>query len=156
MVHRTDPGELSRYVRRVMREKRLKQREVERRSGGKITDGYVADILCGRAKNPSVEKILALARGLDVDPNELFAVACAPLGVTIGRNQNVDSQDTLSFLEMMREVAKCEDLTKIVEESIRLMPEERAIVLRSIESINERKYELQLGARKTQGNREKA
>ena len=155
-MYKTDPGELSRYVRRVMRERRLKQREVERRSGGKITDGYVADILCGRAKNPSVEKIMALARGLDVDASELFAVACAPLEINVGKNQNVDLPDTLSFLAMMREVAESEDLTKIVEETIRLMPQERAIVLRSIESINERKHDLESGERKTQRSREKA
>ena len=60
---RYERGDLSRYIRKVMKEKNLTQRDIELRSGGKITDGYVADILSGDAKNPSVDKIKALARG---------------------------------------------------------------------------------------------
>ena len=56
---KSDKGDLSRYVRRVIMQKGLTQRDVELRSEGKITDGYVADILRGAAKNPSVEKIKA-------------------------------------------------------------------------------------------------
>lgn len=138
-MDRAGKGDLSRYVKRVMREKRLKQREVERNSDGKITDGYVADILCGRAKNPSVEKLAALARGLDVDPYELFAVACDSVEPYSGEERNLDMPDILFFLEIMQEVAENPELLKIIEEAIRMTPEERLVMLRSMESLNEHK-----------------
>src|SRR5882724_13577091 len=70
---RRDLGE---YVKRVMKLKGLTQKDVQRVSGGRITDGYVASISIGRARNPSVDKLKALADGLGVDMDELFHVAC--------------------------------------------------------------------------------
>ena len=139
IMDKSGKGELSRYVRRVMKEKRLKQREIERRSGGKITDGYVADILCGRAKNPSVEKITALAQGLGVDPYELFAVACDSADPARYERHAVVLPDITSFLEIMEEVAEKPDMIKIIEEALRLTSEERRIIIQSLESLNEHK-----------------
>jgi transcriptional regulator with XRE-family HTH domain len=69
---------LSQYVDRVMKEKNLKALDVEARAaecGTKITDTYVSNIVDGINTNLSVEKLLALANGLDVDKVELFKVA---------------------------------------------------------------------------------
>lgn len=43
-------------------------RDVERQSGGLISDGYINMIEKGVAKNPSPKKLIALAAGLKVDP----------------------------------------------------------------------------------------
>ena len=59
--HRGD--DLSRYVERIMKEKRLSPGDVELRSGGAITDGYVVTIISGRPTNLSIEKLKMLARG---------------------------------------------------------------------------------------------
>lgn len=70
-----NPESLSDYVRRVRSEKRLSTLDVERNSGNRITDGYVSQIENGYVKNVSPEKLQALARGLAVSEEEIFAVA---------------------------------------------------------------------------------
>lgn len=144
---KSDKGELSRYVRRVMKEKSLTQRDVEVNSGGGITDGYVADILSGDARNPSIEKIAALARGLDVNPYELFDIACGPLEKSAAARQTVSLPPVVPFLEMMLEVADSPELMKLMEEAIQLRPEERAVLLLSAETLNGHKQKSQHGKR---------
>ncbi len=132
-------GHLSRYVRRIMKQNGLSLRDIEIRSHAKITDGYVAEILRGTAANPSAEKIKALAVGLGVDPHALFDVICGPFEPAAAQPPVEDRTDTLEFLETMQEVAASTELIKIVDEAIRLMPEERAVVLMSLQSINKRR-----------------
>lgn len=142
---------LSHYVKAVMKQKGLTQRDVEVRSGGKITDGYVAGILNGTAKNPSAEKIKALARGLGVDAHELFDVVCGPFEETGGEQQNVGRLQIVSFLEMMREIVENPDLMKLLEEAIKLWPEERSIIFQSMEAFNQRKRKATRGKKPTGG-----
>lgn len=130
---------LSGYVRRVMKQKGLTLRDVEVRSHGEITDGYVAEILRGAAKNPSAEKIKALARGLGVDAHGLFDVVCGPFEQATEKQTGEDTVDAVFFLEVMQEVAESPELMRIVEEAIQLWPEERTAVLESLESLNARK-----------------
>ena len=138
-----DKGNLSRFVRQVMKQKGLTQRDIELRSGGKITDGYVADILSGDAKNPSAEKIKALAQGLGINPHELFDVVCGPFEEGESEQASVALSPVVPFLEMMLEVADDPELMKIVQELIRLYPEERAVLLQSAETFNKRKQKPQ-------------
>lgn len=66
---------LADYVRRVRNEKDLSTPDIERQSGGRITDAYVSRIENGYVKNVSPEKLQALAKGLGVPEDEIFAVA---------------------------------------------------------------------------------
>jgi transcriptional regulator with XRE-family HTH domain len=66
---------LADYVRRVRSEKRYSLPEVERRSGGLISNAYVSRIENGQAVNPTPEKLKALAKGLGVSEEEIFNVA---------------------------------------------------------------------------------
>ena len=138
-------GNLSRYVRHVMKQKGLTLRDIEVRSDGKITDGYAADILRGAASNPSAEKIKALACGLGVDAHALFDVVCGPFEERTEEPSGEGISDTVIFLELMQEVAESPGLTRILLETIQLEPEERAVVLKSLESINEPKRKRQRG-----------
>lgn len=147
-------GNLSRFVRQVMKQKGLTQRDIELRSGGKITDGYVADILSGDAKNPSAEKIKALAQGLGVNAHELFDVICGPFEQGEAEHRSVALSPVVPFLEMMLEVADDPELMKIVQELIRLYPEERAVLLQSAETFNKRKRKPQ-GRKGSQQGKEK-
>lgn len=63
------------YVRAVMEQKGLSEWQVEKRAKGKIKDSYVKDILSGKTKSISVEKLNALAEGLGVDGIELYKAA---------------------------------------------------------------------------------
>jgi transcriptional regulator with XRE-family HTH domain len=66
---------LDRYVRRVLREKGLSYADVEGRSHGAISDSYIGNIVTGTVGSVTVGKLKALARGLDVSEDEIFAVA---------------------------------------------------------------------------------
>jgi transcriptional regulator with XRE-family HTH domain len=63
------------YIREVMKQQGLSVAEIARRSGDKITDSYIFDILSGKTKSIGVEKINALAEGLGVESVELFKIA---------------------------------------------------------------------------------
>lgn len=63
------------YVRRVIHEKGLNYREVARRSGGAISHGAVGHIVNGVSTDVRKDTLQALAKGLGVPEDELFAVA---------------------------------------------------------------------------------
>ena len=150
-----DKGQLSRYVKRVLKEKGFTLRDIEVRSGGEITDGYVADILRGAARNPSALKIKALARGLGVDAHELFDIACGPLELGESQQHNLYAAGVVEFLEMMQEIAETPELSRILEEAVQLLPEERSIILESLKALNERRQRPQQSRRLPQ-SKEKA
>jgi transcriptional regulator with XRE-family HTH domain len=72
------------YVRAVMEQKGLSEWQVEKRAKGKIKDSYVKDILSGKTKSISVEKLNALAEGLGVDGIELYRAASGEAVVSAG------------------------------------------------------------------------
>ncbi|MEK6324773.1 MAG: helix-turn-helix domain-containing protein [Acidobacteriota bacterium] len=125
----TATNDLSEYLKRVMKLKGLTQKDVQRMSGGRITDGYVASISIGRANNPSVEKLKALADGLGVDRDELFHVACGQAEEHGGRRKNGHAPDALMILETVQKAVVSPDVTEILYEVVRLSPEERASLL---------------------------
>src|SRR5260370_29794804 len=63
------------YIREVMDKKGLSEWQIEKRAKGKIRDSYVKDILSGRTKSISVEKLNALAEGLGIEGIDLYRVA---------------------------------------------------------------------------------
>jgi transcriptional regulator with XRE-family HTH domain len=63
------------YIRRVMSEGGITFRKITERSRGEISGAYVSDLISGKAANPSVEKIVALAKGLNRPEQELFQIA---------------------------------------------------------------------------------
>jgi len=136
---RSKKSQLSRYVARIMKQKGLKQRDIESRSGGEITDGYVSNILSGAADNPSAQKMKALARGLGVDPRALFEAACGPFELPAAGRSSENRPDVSSILEMIQEVAQSRESMMIVQESLKLEPRDRAVVLESLESLNQRR-----------------
>ena len=66
---------LAEFVRLRMEEKGLSKLDVERNSDKMITDGHVATVLAGKADNPTLRILLGLAKGLDVEPVEVFKAA---------------------------------------------------------------------------------
>ena len=63
------------YVRSIMKQKGLSVPEISKRSGNKIKTSYIFDILSGKTKYISVDKLNALAKGLDTDGVELYKAA---------------------------------------------------------------------------------
>lgn len=69
---------LSEFIRRIISEDNLSQRQlVERaeRRGFRITQSYISQIMSGTATNVTIEKLQALAAGLNRPEEELFDVA---------------------------------------------------------------------------------
>jgi transcriptional regulator with XRE-family HTH domain len=131
---------LDEYVKRVMKLKGLTQKDVQRLSGGRITDGYVASITTGRARNLSVDKIGALAEGLGVDTVELFHVACGTTEAQGERRKDGHAVDALMILETVQKAVASPDVTEILDRVVRLSPEERRVFLKSLERLeSERK-----------------
>lgn len=63
------PGEtLGEFVKRIREANKWSTRDVERQSGGEISNGYINLIETGNSKNPSPKKLKALAKGLRLDP----------------------------------------------------------------------------------------
>jgi transcriptional regulator with XRE-family HTH domain len=85
----------------VLKEKRLSLRDVQVISGWKITDAYVGSIINGRAKNLSVEKLQALARGLGVNEDEIFRVARGAADSGQVDNRAGDPWHSVMFLRLM-------------------------------------------------------
>ena len=109
-LHAKERMTLGEYVKKVMGEKHLNAKEVERRSKKQITDSYVLNIINGTAKNLTVEKLQALAIGLGVDEEEVFRIA---RGQSIKRE--IEPWPTNVLLDTMREVVNNPDLTNIVK-----------------------------------------
>lgn len=120
---------LGEYVKWVMKLKGLTQKEVQRLSGGRITDGYVASITTGRAANLSVEKLAALADGLGVDLDDLFHVASGRPGNLEERNKTGGATDPLLILEIVQKVIASPEVTEILHEVVRLSSAQRSSLL---------------------------
>jgi transcriptional regulator with XRE-family HTH domain len=136
--------DLSRYVSQVMRAKGLSPRDVAVRSGGQITSGYVMGLMKGIARNPSVDKLAALANGLDVDVHELFDAACQPTLQGNRRQQGNDTLRSLELLDLARRLAVCppaliSSLKTIADGAMILSPDELEAVARSVERLVEAK-----------------
>ena len=127
--------DLSRYVKRIMKQKELKVRDVELRSGGQISNGYVSGVMSGSVTNLSIDKLKALARGLGVDVHEILDVVCGPRGGERGEGR-VDSSQWVEFLDLMQKIVASGEMMEIIEEAVLLTGEERLIVLKYVKKLN--------------------
>jgi len=112
----TTEESLREHIARIMREKGLRVRDIRRRSAGTITESYISEILKGVAANPSIEKLSALARGLGVEPVELFKVASGGAAGDEESRKVIDKSYAVRVLDMMRKIALNPDLIAIAEE----------------------------------------
>jgi transcriptional regulator with XRE-family HTH domain len=138
-MRRLGKENLADYVKRVVKQKRLKLRDVERSSGGKITNGYISGIVNGKISNVTLEKLRALATGLDVDAYELFSAAMDEPRELADEMASYARPDVMWLLEMMQEIAATPELLKIIHELVQMPAKDRQIVVKVIESITKSK-----------------
>ena len=102
---------LADYVRRIRNEKNLSLVDVSVRSRGAIGRTHINRIENGLTTNPSPRKLRALAQGLGVPEEELFAVARGRVPA------NKDDADELKLLIHFRELSdqRKEDLLAIAQ-----------------------------------------
>lgn len=114
------------YLKQKMREKGLTAKEIEKRSDGGITDSYISKLLRGRTKKPSIPKLKALAKGLGVDENEVFAAAGGEL---IER----ESLSAPTLVYIMQKLVDNSDLVTLVQVLIKQKPSKIRAILKSLE-----------------------
>ena len=124
---------LSQFVDRIIRQKGLSFADVERISDGKISASYIGRILKGEITNLTTEKMVALGRGLDVDPREIFE---ASYDEPPARQ---DYSHLLALLDLMQRMVMNPDVFEAVEQLLRLSPRDRAVLLQPLKLINKPK-----------------
>lgn len=122
---------LSDYVERVMRQKNLSVRDVKERAGGKIAASYISRIINGKVKNLSVDKIVILAKGLDANVHELFAVASGQPRETAG------GVDASLLLDTMQQAILQPDSLEVLRRWFVISPEYQQAVLDWVRFLSE-------------------
>jgi len=124
---KSDPGSLSLFVQRVIRQKNLTIRDVQERAGGKkyIAASYISRIINGKVTNLSVDKLAILARGLGVDPLELF-VAASGYQAREARGGGIDA---LVLIDTMQQAVGNPASLEVVQRWLRLSAEHQTAVL---------------------------
>ncbi|MCI0488256.1 MAG: helix-turn-helix transcriptional regulator [Blastocatellia bacterium] len=140
-AHEEGQESLKGYVKRLLKQKKMTLREVQRRSGGQITQAYVGAIVKGVHSNPTVEKLKALARGLGVDEDELFRAARGLPNCEPSQSWAYDSKQTFAFLELMQRIVMNANLLSILEELADLPPDAQMTALKAIKALSEAKRE---------------
>jgi transcriptional regulator with XRE-family HTH domain len=127
---------LSQYVDRILQQKELSLADVERNSDGKITSSYISRIISGKVKNLTVQKIKALALGLDVDPHEIFTVS---LGKPPHNAEDKQTIDPAVFVAAAQRLLINPELLELVQVLGRMSKKEREallVTLKYVESPN--------------------
>jgi transcriptional regulator with XRE-family HTH domain len=125
--------DLSQYVSQVMSSKGLSARDVARKSGNKITAAYVTAIMQGSAANPSVDKLRALSRGLDLDPHNLFDISCG-LEDRAGASSGSGPLEVLEFLDVMRSAAISSEAMEIVRRLVLMSSDDHKALLKYLDN----------------------
>ena len=123
---------LAEYVTRVMKDKNLRAKDVQRRSGDQIDDAYVIKIMRGITTNPSITKTQALAAGLGVDEDEVFKVA---RGVPINesRSRGGDPWPSSLLIQAMERITSNLELTHAVKTLLAMKPAKLKALLKQLD-----------------------
>jgi Helix-turn-helix. len=119
---------LAEYVDLKMKEKGLSRSDIERNSGKLVTDGHVAYILAGKGKNPTLKVLLGLAKGLDVDPVEVFKAAAS-----IHQELINPVWTPRTLIKTMEQAVDNEDLGRIVQSLSKQKPAKLKAVKKLLE-----------------------
>jgi transcriptional regulator with XRE-family HTH domain len=126
---------LSEYVKRVMQQKGLGVRDIERNSQKKITNSHISKVLAGTAKNLQADKIVALAAGLQVSPHEVFSV--------ISGTEKSERPDLMVFADIMQKVAMRPLLLEVLQELLRFEEKDYVDMLTALRFMRERNKKIQ-------------
>lgn len=123
---------LAEYVTRVMKDKKLRAKDVQRRSGDKIDDAYVIKIMKGITTNPSITKTQALAAGLEVDEDEVFKVARG-IPVNESSRRGGDPWPSRLLIQAMERITANPELTRAVKTLLAMKPARLKALLKQLD-----------------------
>src|SRR4051812_35483059 len=87
---------LKEYLDRVMRQKKLKLVDLAKRCH--VSDSYIGKVRSGRSGNLTVQTMLTLARGLEVNPHDIFTAAS---GVPVDETAHIDPRLLLDQIQKL-------------------------------------------------------
>jgi transcriptional regulator with XRE-family HTH domain len=122
--------ELRKYIQQFLDQTGLPRLQIEKRSGGKIKDSTIEDILNGRTKSISVDKLNALAEGMSVDAVELFKVASGKKAVF----KHADPWPSHVLVKSVERIISSPELTEIVKVLLSAKPAKLKAVKKLLES----------------------
>jgi len=135
-MSQNDKETLAQYVARIIKDRDLTHDHVKQLSGGRITDGYVRDIMKGKSTNPSVDKLRALALGLGVSEEEIFRVARGLSAVP--DEKEADSVNYDLIFELLLLSRKNRTVAELLTEAARLSSESQEEVVSILKFLNSR------------------
>lgn len=120
---------IGQYLERTMRQKNISPKDLARKCG--ITNSYIGRVIKGKGGNLSVETIIALARGLEVDAHELFTAASgiSPQNLAI---------DPMLVLDLVQKIMSEPKGLEIVRQWLQLPPDKQNTLLEFIKRLNEK------------------
>ena len=121
--------ELREYIQQYLNQTGVPRLQIEKRSGGKIKDSTIEDILNGRTKSISVEKLNALAEGMGVDAIELFKVASGKKTVF----KHEDPWPSYTLVKAVEAIISSPELTRIVQKILIMKPARLKALLKYLE-----------------------
>jgi transcriptional regulator with XRE-family HTH domain len=123
---------LGQYLERILHQRKLTPKEAAKKCG--ITDSYIGRIIKGQGGNYSVETILALADGLEVDPHEVFAAATSrPIQEESGL------VDPLFIIDLIQKLLVEPSGLEVLRQWIKLSKRNQDKLLEFIQFLNEQK-----------------
>jgi len=123
---------LGEYVKRMVSQRGISLRELERRSGGRVTGSHLSKIIHGASKNITVETVVGLALGLDVDPHQVFSIASG-----YGQKEAA-AVDPLVWADAAKKLAMQPDLLDVIREWARMTAKDQETMFGSLRFVNER------------------
>jgi len=87
------------FIRRVMEEKGLTAVQVQRNSGGEISDSYLVRLREGKGKRPSLRIIKAVAKGLNEPEDVVMREAGADVEQT--RKKEWTARESLELMTLL-------------------------------------------------------
>jgi transcriptional regulator with XRE-family HTH domain len=101
---------LAQYVTRWRKDHKQSASDIERLSGREITDGYINLVASGKQKNLTVDKLIALAKGMGDNPHNL-------LDVIMGENvpESADPWPSFMLLKAMDRIVNDAVLSDIMK-----------------------------------------
>jgi transcriptional regulator with XRE-family HTH domain len=115
------------YLNRWLKEHKLSAVEIERRSGGAITDGYIGQLKRGEQKNLTVDKLIALARAMGDNPHNLLDVF---MGEPVP--QSTDPWASHRFLNAMQRMVSDPVLSDIMKALLQMDAKQLEIVRKNL------------------------
>ena len=116
--------ELIKLIQRVMSEKGISVLQIQKRSGDKIKESFLYDILNGKTKTMSVEKVHALAEGLGLDSLDVFKAASGEEVFT-----HPEPWPPHTLLKTMEQVVDDPEITEIIKALVQAKPKQRKAIL---------------------------